>query len=224
MELKKNPKADLEKWKGTFLLFGLVLSLGLVLLAFEWTSSAGAVSGLEGNTDIVVEDEQIPITRQEQVKPPPPPPAPKVSEVLTIVENDIEVDEEFEMEDVESKEDTKIEQVVQTEEKVEEEVFFIVETMPEFPGGERALRTYIAKNVRYPTIARENNIQGKVYVRFVVTEAGAVQNVTVARGVDPLLDAEAIRVVKTLPQWKPGEQRGKKVKVWYTVPINFQLQ
>lgn len=225
MEPKKHPKADLERWKATFLLIGLTFSLGVVLLAFEWTSSTGTLEDFQPTTDLVIEDEQIPITRQEQPKPPPPPPAPKVSEVLTIVDDETELEDEFEAEDVEADQEDIIEPVEMMQEEEEEEtIFFIVETMPEFPGGERALRTFIAKNVRYPTIARENNIQGKVYVRFVVTEAGAVDKVSVARGVDPLLDAEAIRVVKNLPRWKPGEQRGKKVKVWYTVPINFQLQ
>jgi len=112
----------------------------------------------------------------------------------------------------------------ETEEEVDVKIFVIVEKMPEFPGGDLELRKYIAQNIKYPNIARENDIQGKVYVRFVVTEKGTVENVQIARGVDPLLDQEAIRVVESLPTWKPGEQGGKKVKVWYTVPINFQLQ
>jgi TonB family protein len=107
---------------------------------------------------------------------------------------------------------------------VEGEVFFITEEMPQFPGGELGLRKFIAMNVKYPQEARENNVQGKVYVRFIVTKTGDVDSVTVQRGVDPSLDAEAVRVVKALPKWKPGMQRGVPVNVYYTVPINFSLK
>ena len=105
-----------------------------------------------------------------------------------------------------------------------EEIFFIVEEMPEFPGGEQALREFIAKNVEYPKVAQEKGIQGKVYVTFVVTKDGSIANATIARGVDPSLDTEALRVVNGLPKWKPGKQRGQFVNVSYTVPINFKLQ
>jgi len=104
-------------------------------------------------------------------------------------------------------------------------ILFITEKMPEFPGGELGLRKYIAQNVKYPQEARINGIEGKVYVRFVVTKTGIIDHVTLARGVDSILDSEAIRVISTLPQWKPAETAdGEKVNVWYTVPINFALQ
>ncbi len=106
----------------------------------------------------------------------------------------------------------------------EEEIFFIVEEMPEFPGGEMALRTFIASAIKYPEIAQEKGIQGKVYVTFVVGKDGSIVNCSIARGVDPSLDKEALRVVNTLPKWKPGVQKGKAVNVSYTVPINFVLQ
>jgi protein TonB len=110
------------------------------------------------------------------------------------------------------------------EEEESAQVFFIVEDMPEFPGGEMALRAYIANAIKYPVIAQENGIQGKVYVTFVVGRDGKVTNATIARGVDPSIDKEALRVVNSLPTWKPGKQRGKPVNVSYTVPINFVLQ
>ncbi len=105
-----------------------------------------------------------------------------------------------------------------------EEIFFIVEEMPEFPGGEQALRKYIANAIKYPAVAQGNGIQGKVYVTFVVSKDGSVANAKIARGVDPSLDQEALRVVNALPKWKPGMQKGKAVSVSYTVPINFVLQ
>ncbi len=104
-----------------------------------------------------------------------------------------------------------------------EDMFFIVEKMPEFPGGESALRQFIANNIIYPELAKDNGIQGKVYVTFVVSKSGSVANAKIARGVDPLLDKEALRVVNSLPAWIPGYQEGKPVNVSYTVPINFVL-
>jgi protein TonB len=106
----------------------------------------------------------------------------------------------------------------------DEQVFFIVEEMPEYPGGEAALRNFIAQTIKYPTAAQELGIQGRVYVTFVVSKTGKVTDAKIARGVDPVLDKEALRVVNALPLWKPGIQRGKPVNVSYTVPINFSLQ
>ncbi len=106
----------------------------------------------------------------------------------------------------------------------EEQIFFIVEDMPEFPGGEMELRKFIANNIEYPKVAQENGIQGRVYVTFVVDKNGEVSNARIARGVDPSLDQEALRVVNSLPKWIPGKQRGQAVNVSYTVPINFALQ
>jgi protein TonB len=228
MELKKSPKADLESKRNIFVQVGLVMSLGLCLLAFEWTTKVDQASSLGSVVGQEVEEEIIPITRMEEVKPPPPPPPPKVVEVLNIVEDDTEIDDELEIEDTEADDQTAIEvaPVIEREEEAGDEgqVFFIVEDMPEFPGGELALRKFIANAIKYPVIAQENGIQGKVYVNFVVDTDGSITNARIARGVDQSLDKEALRVVNTLPRWKPGKQRGKAVKVSYTVPISFVLQ
>lgn len=229
MELKKSEKADMESKRTTFLLIGLVVALGLTLLAFEWTSKQSKAESLGKVQAQDVEEEIIPITREQEIKPPPPPPPPKVVEVLNIVEDDVEIEDELEIEDSEADDETVIDvaPVVSTQEEEEEEtakVFFIVEDMPEFPGGELALRKYIANHVKYPVIAQENGVQGKVYVTFVVGKDGSINNARIARGVDPSLDKEALRVVNGLPRWKPGKQRGKPVNVSYTVPINFVLQ
>jgi len=229
MELKKSPKAELEDKKNVFFMIGLVVALGVTLLAFEWTSKPSKASDLGQIQTQEVEEEIIPITREQEVKPPPPPPPPKVVEVLNIVDDDVEIEDELEIEDTEADDATVIDvaPVVETqkeEEADEAQVFFIVEDMPEFPGGELALRKYIANAIKYPVIAQENGIQGKVYVTFVVGKDGSVQDARIARGVDPSLDKEALRVVNALPKWKPGKQRGKAVRVSYTVPINFVLQ
>jgi len=227
MELKKTPKADLENKRNIFVQLGLVLSLGIVLTAFNINDTVRSASGLGELAEEEIEDEVIPITRQEQIKPPPPPPPPKVVEVLTIVEDDVEIEEEFEFESTEADDETIIDAVPvidDEEEEKDEQVFVVVEDMPEFPGGELALRKWIANHIDYPVIAAENGIQGKVYVTFVVDKDGSISNARIARGVDPSIDQEALRVVNNLPNWKPGMQRGKPVRVSYTVPINFQLQ
>ena len=227
MEVKKSPKADLENKKAIFMQIGLIITLGLVFIAFEWTTTDVEVSQFEIQDELDAEEEIIPITRQEEVKPPPPPPPPKVADVLNIVEDDVELDEELEIEDTEMDEDTEVDfsdVAVEEEEEEDAPVFFIVEEMPEFPGGEAALHRYIAQSIKYPVIAQENGIQGRVYVSFVINQKGEVTNIKIARGVDPALDKEAIRVISKMPKWKPGKQRGKPVKVSFTVPINFVLQ
>lgn len=105
-----------------------------------------------------------------------------------------------------------------------DDVYVIVENMPIFPGGEEALRNYVTNNIQYPEEAHKQGIQGRVFVCFIIGTNGAVQNVKVARSVHPLLDAEAVRVVKSMPKWTPGQHRGKTVKVSYTIPINFSLK
>ena len=227
MEIKKSPKADLENKKGLFLQVGLVLVLALILIAFEWTSKPNTGGGIGELADLQLEEEIIPITRQQEVKPPPPPAPPKVAEVLNIVEDDVDIEDELIIDDAESDQNMQIDIVEfsDEEEVAEEEVFFIVEDMPSFQGaGQEGFREWIAKNLRYPEIAAENGISGKVYVQFAVNSKGEVVDAIVVRGVDPALDKEAIRVVMSSPQWAPGKQRGKPVKVQFTFPINFVLQ
>lgn len=226
MELKKNPKVDLRKFSGIFLEVGFVLSLGIMLLVFNFTQrDRNAGEGFGELDEMIAEEEIIPITRQKEIKPPPPPEPPKVTEVLNIVEDDVEIEDELEIEDTEADQETAVEivEIDDEEEEDEAQVFYIVENMPEFPGGDSELRKYINQNVKYPEIAKENGIQGRVFIQFVVNKKGRVEQVKVVRGVDPSLDKEAVRVIESLPPWKPGSQRGKAVRVSFTVPINYQL-
>jgi periplasmic protein TonB len=216
MEPKKNPEISLEKKKGLFFQIGLIITLIIVLGAFEWRSYEKVDYNLGQLNLDDLEEEIIPITKQE-VKPPPPPPPPP--EVIEIVEDEVEIEEELEIEDTESDEDIAIE----IEEESDDEFFMVVENMPEFPGGDLGLMKYIQKNVKYPPIAKEYNITGKVYVSFIVDKSGSVTNAKIVRGVDKNLDTEALRVVKSLPKYKPGKQRGKPVRVMFTIPINFTL-
>jgi protein TonB len=186
------------------------------LIAFEWKSYEKNDYNLGSLNLDDMEEEIIPITRQE-VKPPPPPPPPP--EVIEIVEDEVEIENEVEIEDTETDED----EIIEIEEEDDEEFFMVVENMPEFPGGDLGLMKFIQKNVKYPAIAKEYNITGKVYVSFIVDKGGSVTNVKIVRGVDKNLDAEALRVVSALPKYKPGKQRGKPVRVMFTIPINFTL-
>ena len=216
MEVKKNPKVDLEKKRSLYLQIGFVIALLLVYAAFEYKNYDKSSYNLGDLNLDDLEEEIIPITKQEQKPPPPPPPPP---EIIEIVEDEVEIEEELEIEDTESDED----EIIEIEEEDDDEFFMVVENMPEFPGGDLGLMKYIQKNVKYPPIAKEYNITGKVYVQFIVDKSGTVTNVKVVRGVDKNLDAEAVRVVKSLPKYKPGKQRGKPVRVMFTIPINFTL-
>ncbi len=229
MEVKKSEKANLEKRKGLFLQLGMVIVMSVVLIAFEWTSSGLSSSDIMMVGQDVLEEEIIPITRQEQPEPQKPPEPPKVTEILNIVDDDVQIDDELILEDMEADQNTEIEimdfEPEEEEEVQEQEIFYIVEDMPSFQGkGQDGFREWIQQNLRYPEIAAENGISGRVFVRFVVEPDGSVSNVEVVRGVDPALDAEAVRVVKSSPKWSPGKQRGKPVRVAYTFPIVFVLQ
>jgi protein TonB len=226
MEIKKSPKADLENKRGIFFQVGLVLSLGLILLAFEWTTKPAQISELLAVDEAEAEEEIIPITRQQEVLPPPPPPPPQVVEEITIVEDDVEIEDELLLDDVEADQDMEIEIVEfeEEDEEAEEEVFIVVEDMPTFKGGDlNTFRNYIQKSMRYPQIAQENGISGRVILQFAVDSKGKVTDVKVLRGVDQSLDEEAIRAVLNSPKWVPGKQRGKPVKVQFTMPVVFVL-
>lgn len=229
MEIKKTPKADLENKKSTWLLVGYVIVLAFMFIAFEWTKRDIKIDTSQAITDLVFEEEIIPITEQpEQAAPPPPPAAPPIAETLTIVEDDADVEETTIATSEETNQAVEIKYVpvaVEEEEPAEQTIFEVVEQMPEFPnGGMAGLMQYLSKNIKYPTIAQENGTQGRVTVQFVVNRDGSIVDAKVLRGVDPYLDKEAIRVISSMPKWKPGMQRGKAVRVKYTVPVMFRLQ
>lgn len=223
MEAKKTQKADLENKKRLFLQIGIILAMVAVWTAFEWKTYDRTVVDL-GVLDIeIIEEEDIPITRQET---PPPPPPPEPSTELVIVDDDVEIEEEFII-DVEATVFTEVQEftpiIVEEEEVEEEQIFTIVEDDPEFPGGQGALMQYLQSNLKYPTMAREAGIQGTVFVTFVVERDGSITDVRVLRGVGGGLDEEAIRVVQNMPNWTPGRQRGQAVRVQFNLPIRFVL-
>ena len=228
MEVKKSPKADLENKKTTNLLVGAIMVLAVLFVGFEWSERDKKVTTDTGIAEVVFEEEIIPITEQEQPKQAPPPPeAPKMEEVLEIVDNDADVEESTiqASDDTQAAVEVKYQPVEVEEEDVEEQqIFQVVEEMPEFPGGMGECMKFLSKNIKYPTISQENGVQGRVIVQFVVNQDGSIVDPTVVRGVDPYLDKEALRVIKMMPKWKPGKQRGKAVRVKFTVPVMFRLQ
>ncbi len=227
MELKKSKKADLERNKGIYIQIGLVLVLSLILVAFEWTTRPASEETDKLVSDTSFEVEEMQITRREE-PPQEPPPQQRVAEILNIVEDDVELTDDFDFNvEADSKTEFRFQGFTEeAEEFKEEEVFYIVEEMPTFNGGDPAteFRKYIQQNLRYPEIAAENDISGRVIVQFAVNSQGKIVDAVVLMGVDPSLDREALRVVNSSPPWKPGKQRGKAVKVLFTFPINFVLQ
>lgn len=147
--------------------------------------------------------------------------------MLQIVENDAKVEETAIQASEETGQAVEVKYVpveVEEEEPEEQQIFQVVEEMPEFPGGMAECLKFLGKNIKYPTISQENGVQGKVIVQFVVNKDGTIVDPVVVRSVDPYLDKEALRVIKQMPKWKPGKQRGKAVRVKYTVPVTFKLQ
>lgn len=228
MELKKNPKADLETRRGLYLEIGLVVILVATLVAFNIKSYDQEQIEVTQRT-AVDEVEDVVIQTQEEELPPPPEPEPQeaITE-LNVIENDEESANEVDMSAFQRQEEaTNIEITpvqIEEEEEVDEQVIFqVVENDPEFPGGVEAMYKFLAQNIKYPQLARENNITGRVFVTFVVERDGSVTGVRVLRDIGGGCGQEAVRVVKSMPKWTPGKQRGKAVRVQYNLPVNFTL-
>lgn len=223
MEIKKSKEADLENRRFVFFFIGLVMVSSMVLMAFQYESAdIDEVVMLEEEDDGLGEElvfELPPEEEPPEEEPEQAPPPPQIEEP-EIVEDDEEIEEiDF------SGLDDEIEEVPM-EEEVEikaEPIVDFAEVDPAFPGGEAAMAEWIQKHVEYPEMSIEMGEQGTVYVRFVVNTDGSIVQVEVVRGVSDALDKEAVRVVKQMPKWQPGEQAGKKVRVRFTLPVSFKL-
>lgn len=237
MEPKKNPKADVGKNSSLYFVIGLAAVLALVYGAMEWKKYDKANDyDISMNVEDQL-DEEVPMT--EQIKTPPPPPPPAAPEVIEVVEDEEEVEETV----IESTETSQEEEVIEIEEvevdEVEEDIsvpFAVIEDVPVFPGCESAqgqaarkacfqekMQDHIRKNFRYPEIAQEMGVQGRVSVIFVIQKDGSIGNIRM-RGPDKNLEAEALRIIEKLPKMTPGKQRGRAVKVPFSIPITFKLQ
>lgn len=224
MEIKKSPRADLENKKSIFWEIGLMLALGIVFLAFEWKVAVPEPSDFITVSEIPMDIEMVPVTQLNQLPPPPPPAMIKPFDLLEIVDEPDALTDDVEL--VNADDDTENPTLsldnlnyepVETDEILP---FLPAEDMPVFPGN---VQKWVAQNVKYPQIAVENGIEGKVYIQFVIEKDGSVSNITVVRGVDAMIDKEAVRVISSMPKWQPGKQRGKAVRVSYTIPISFTL-
>ncbi len=228
MEAKKSDKANLEKTKTMYTLLGLVVALSIVILAFEWKSYDKEVEA-EQLTQVVQEVEEMIIqTRQEE--PPPPPEEPPQAETteFEIVDDDQELENEFNIETFENTGNAEVfipkVEVEEVEEETEEEpIFTVVEESASFPGGMQELYKYVGSNLVYPQQARETGTQGKVFITFVVEKDGSLTDVKVLRDIGSGCGEEAVRVVKSMPKWKPAKQRGKAVRMQFNLPISFTL-
>ena len=231
MENKKTLRANLQHYKSIFFIGGLNIALLICLVIFNWKSKYEYDTEITNQQVATVEQEEIPMTQQEEQKPEmAPPEAPKIISQINLVDRHVNLDEDFDPFNTELEENAAVgiydyEEVVKEEEVAEDEIFYFVEEMPSFRGGGlEAFRQYIKENTRYPEAAAEVGIQGRVQVAFVVEPDGSVGKVRVVRSVDPILDKEAMRVVKSSPKWTPGKQRGKPARVGYTIPVIFFLQ
>ncbi len=215
----------------------LILSTIIITPYLNAKAAENRAKRAERQVEIKMENLDQPNETVAPPPPPPPPPADVVQQakyVPPVVVDSVKPEENAQLMTAdEAQIEVKDEEVVEIVEEVKEEVqeedpeatpFVVVEEMPMFPGGDAELLKYIADHTQYPEIAKENNIQGRVIVRFCVTSKGGVSQVSILKGVDPELDAEAIRVVNSLPAFKPGKQGGKPVPVWYMVPITFTLK
>jgi len=224
----KTPQADLERKKGLFFEIGLIVSLLIIFFMFQ-VKRPNQVGELDFNRSElqIVQEEMIQTT--QPTPPPPPAQAPKQQiTLLTVVDDkedvgaDLQIQAEVDQTTV-IPEYIPIERPAQEENIIEPEIFLIVEEQPEFPGGDAARIQYFASHTKYPQLAKENNIQGIVYVGFVVEPDGSVSNVNILRGIGGGCDKEAVRVVKQMPAWKPGKQRNRPVRVRFTLPVRFTL-
>ncbi|MGB5379094.1 energy transducer TonB [Muriicola sp.] len=234
MELKKNPKADLRNNSSLYFVLGLFVVMGLVFIAFEWKTYDEATDyDISLNVEDML-DEEVPLT--EQIKTPPPPPPPAAPEVIEVVEDEEEVEETV----IESTETSQEEEIIEVEdvEVMDDDLdvdvpFAVIEDVPVFPGCEGAsdkracfnemMQKHIIKNFRYPEIAQEMGVQGRVNVMFTIQKDGSIGNIRY-RGPDKNLEAEALRIIEKLPRMTPGKQRGRAVRVPFSIPIVFKLQ
>ena len=234
MQVKKNPKADLTKNSNLYFAIGLAVILFISWRAIEWKTYDRSGYGYEALNIDDDDEEEIPIT--EQIKtPPPPPPPPPAPEIIEVVEDEEEIEETI-IESTETDQEEIVE-IVEVEEEFEDVdvPFAVIEDVPIYPGCERVAKSkrrdcfqeqinkHIRKNFRYPEIAQEMGIQGRVYVNFVIDKDGSITSIRM-RGPDKNLEKEAQRIIAKLPRMTPGKQRGRAVRVPFSIPITFRLQ
>ena len=234
MEPKKNPKVDLTKNSSLYFVIGLSIVLLITWRVIEWKTYKNVYDYEALNID-EEEDEDVPITEQLKTPPPPPPPPPPAPVIIEVIEDEEEIEETV-IESTETDEEEIIEVIEVIEEWEDIDVpFAVIEDVPIFPGCERVkkaerrncfqeqMNKHIKRNFRYPEIAQEMGIQGRVYVNFIISKNGSITNIRM-RGPDKNLEKEAQRIIAKLPRMTPGKQRGRPVRVPFSIPITFRLR
>ena len=227
MEKKKNERADLQNKRLLFIEIGCILALAVVYFGFEYTTAEVRTAALEDAGTVVEVEDMIPITFDT---PPPPPALPQIvlSDILDIVDDDIEVDDEHILLPDDFDAPVLITDCFEiVEEEAEEETlpFILVEEKPKFNGKDaNEFSRWVNQRLDYPQVCIENGVQGRVTLEFTIRADGSLSDIKVLRGVDPALDSEAVRVVQSSPKWTPGRQRDRAVAVTYTFPVIFRLR
>ncbi len=227
MEKKKNERADLQNKRLLFTEIGCILALAAVYFGFEYTTAEVRTAALEDAGTVVEVEDMIPITFDT---PPPPPALPQIvlSDILDIVDDDIEVDDEHILLPDDFDAPVLITDCFEiVEEEAEEETlpFILVEEKPKFNGKDaNEFSRWVNQRLDYPQVCIENGVQGRVTLEFTIKADGSLSDIKVLRGVDPALDSEAVRVVQSSPKWTPGRQRDRAVAVTYTFPVIFRLR
>lgn len=231
MEAKKSEKANLEKTKGIFLEAGLVLTLAIVILAFEWKSYDKEAETVQVTQEVAQMEEMVIQTEREEPETPPEEPQQQQTTEFEIVDDDVELENAFSIDNFQNDANgdvyipqVQVKEEVEVEDEGERTIFTVVEEQSSFPGGMEALSKYLSENLKYPPQAKETGTQGKVFVTFVVEKDGSITDVRVLRDIGSGCGEEAVRVVKSMPKWKPAKQRGKTVRQQFNLPVNFQLQ
>lgn len=231
MEVKKSPKADLEGNRITWVLMGLVVVLSAIFVAFEW-KKYDVSDSFEAGTDesLPMEEEMIPITVQPEPLSevniqPKPQEILKMEEFIQIVNDDINIEDDEILTSELNSELVPIKKsgAIEEPDAQGDEIFVVVDKMPQFPGGMDAYMKWLSRHLRYPLAAVRTKKQGEVLVRFVVNANGTISDIAVVQGVSPALDQETLRVMRLMPRWEPGEQQGKPVRVLFTLPVIFRL-
>lgn len=228
MDLKKSYKANLERKRRLYLFAGLIITLSLILISFEWTTMNTKLSDVNAATEISLDEIIMPVIRRDEVLPPSKPELPPIAKVIELIDGDPELEPVFW--DPEYRPGTEILIPVYPGDSAED-VFMpddhvVTEIMPRFNDGDPKVEfyKYIHGKLVYPPEAVENHIRGKVTVKFVVNHKGYIERAEILKGVHPSLDEEALRVINSSPRWEPGFQSGHYVNVIYTFPINFKLR
>jgi protein TonB len=228
MQIKKNPEVDVRNLRLLFFIIAFILTLGIAIAIFSYTSEEEKEKKKEEKGEMI-EQEQTEITRQDDETPPPPPQKVEIkvfNDVLEIVTNDQKIETEINFEEEFGENFEFVQQVEVVEETIEDDQPFVkVEQMPKFQGGDLStFRNWVMSRLRYPQIAQENGIQGRVLLAFVVEKDGSLTNIQVLQTPDSSLSDEAIRILKSSPKWTPGKQRNQTVRVKYTLPVDFRIQ